>query len=375
MLGRLVGQLARAGARVQVRATAPPADLSAAVPAGTPVTSLVTAVPDERVVLVDADVVASFGAVETLVRDVRLRTGTAPGAVLLVGADTAMSGHVDAAAATDALATAGRPPPPLPLDGFAWSTVRHPSAVPEALAAADGVDDDAVRLRRAVKSSDGLFTTYAISTWSRYVARWCARRGFTPNQVTSASMAVGAAAAACYALGERPWLVAGGVLLLVSFALDCVDGQLARYTLQFSPLGAWLDATFDRVKEYLAYAGMAVGAHRLGAPDVWPLATAAMLLQTLRHQVDLSFALARDADPAAADRGTRVAAMSARTSQARLLYWAKRVVVLPVGERFALLALATVLGGVRVAFVALLVWGGVAAAYTLSGRVLRSVAA
>ncbi len=42
--------------------------------------------------------------------------------------------------------------------------------------ARDEVDDEAVRLRSAVKAHDGFFTTFAISPYSRYIARWCARR-------------------------------------------------------------------------------------------------------------------------------------------------------------------------------------------------------
>ena len=42
--------------------------------------------------------------------------------------------------------------------------------------------------------------------------------------------------------------VAGAVLLQAAFTLDCVDGQLARYTRTFSKLGAWLDSIFDRAR-------------------------------------------------------------------------------------------------------------------------------
>ena len=52
------------------------------------------------------------------------------------------------------------------------------TAAREAVAA---VDDETVRLRSAVKSRDGFFTTYCISPYSRYLARWCARRGLTPE--------------------------------------------------------------------------------------------------------------------------------------------------------------------------------------------------
>lgn len=153
----------------------------------------------------------------------------------------------------------------------------------EARQAVSAVDDEAVRLRSAVKARDGFFTTYCISPYSRYIARWCARRGLTPNQVTTASLLTALIAAGCAATGTRAGFVAAGLLLLFSFVLDCTDGQLARYSLQYSTLGAWLDATFDRAKEYAYYAGLALGAAR-GGDDVWALALGAMILQTCRRR-------------------------------------------------------------------------------------------
>lgn len=135
-----------------------------------------------------------------------------------------------------------------------------PQARNEARQAVAAVDDEAIRLRTAVKARDGFFTTYCISPYSRYIARWCARRGLTPNQVTTASLLTALIAAGCAATGTRVGFVAAGLLLLFSFVLDCTDGQLARYSLQYSTLGAWLDATFDRAKEYAYYAGLALGA-------------------------------------------------------------------------------------------------------------------
>ena len=78
------------------------------------------------------------------------------------------------------------------------------------------------------------------------------------------------------------------MLLQLAFTTDCVDGQLARYTRTFSKLGAWLDSVFDRTKEYLAFAGLAIGASRAGDP-VWLLACAAITLQTARHMSDFAF--------------------------------------------------------------------------------------
>src|SRR5919201_3305806 len=150
-------------------------------------------------------------------------------------------------------------------------------------------DEDQARLDAAVKAQDGFFTTFFVSSYSRYVARAAARIGLTPNQVTVTSLFVGVLAAAAFALGHRWSLVAGAVLLQVAFMFDCVDGQLARYTRTFSRFGAWLDSVFDRGKEYLVYAGLAIGSVRGFDTNVWLLAAAALSLQTVRHMFEFSY--------------------------------------------------------------------------------------
>lgn len=242
----------------------------------------------------------------------------------------------------------------------------------EARQAVAAVDEEAVRLRTAVKSRDGFFTTYCISPYSRYIARWCARRGLTPNQVTTASLLVALIAAGCAATGTRGGFVAAGLLLLFSFVLDCTDGQLARYSLQYSTLGAWLDATFDRAKEYAYYAGLALGAAR-GGDDVWALALGAMVLQTCRHVVDFSFNEA-NADSVAANANTSpTAALSDKLDSVGWTVWLRRMIVLPIGERWALIAVLTAVTTPRVTLIVLLIGCGLAACYTTAGRVLRSL--
>ncbi|MEU5883196.1 CDP-alcohol phosphatidyltransferase family protein [Spirillospora sp. NPDC047279] len=273
-------------------------------------------------------------------------------------------------------------------------------------------DEDKIRLKAAVKSNDGFFTTFAVSTYSRYIARWAARRGMTPNMVTSISMGIAVVAAVWFAAGSRTGMIVGGVLFYFSFVFDCVDGQLARYTRQFSTLGAWLDAVFDRAKEYTVFAGLAVGSTAAAydssvyGGNVWGLAVAALALQTVRHMIDFSYGAGNRARaakplpttpldqpgdgaaapaPAAAPQaqqapapapggGSLVGRLSRRTSQVRVLHWAKKVIVLPIGERFALIAITAALFNAKVTFIALLAWGVVAALYTLTGRVMRSIA-
>src|SRR4051794_17355888 len=228
----------------------------------------------------------------------------------------------------------------------------------EAIAGPDTLAEalDRARLDAAVKADDSFFTTFLVSPYSRHVARWAARRGLTPNAVTTASLGLGLLAAAAFATGQRPGLVAGAVLLQVAFAADCVDGQLARYTRTFSPFGAWLDSMFDRTKEYAVYAGLALGA----ATNVWPLAAGALALQTSRHMLQVSWA---EVVPRTAGARRR----SGRT------IWLRKAIVLPIGERFAAISLAAALAGPRTVFVVLLVWGGVAAAYEIAGRLARSL--
>ncbi|WAX76766.1 CDP-alcohol phosphatidyltransferase family protein [Streptomyces sp. KMM 9044] len=247
-----------------------------------------------------------------------------------------------------------------------------PQARNEARQAADAVDGEAVRLKSAVKARDGFFTTYCISPYSRYIARWCARRGLTPNQVTTASLITALIAAACAATGTRPGFVAAGVLLLASFVLDCTDGQLARYSLQYSTLGAWLDATFDRAKEYAYYAGLALGAAR-GGDDVWALALGAMVLQTCRHVVDFSFNEANADSTAATANTSPTAALSDRLDSVGWTVWVRRMIVLPIGERWAMIAVLTALTTPRITFYALLIGCAFAATYTTAGRVLRAL--
>ncbi|OEV03958.1 transferase [Streptomyces oceani] len=238
-----------------------------------------------------------------------------------------------------------------------------------ALESVAATDDEEVRLRSVVKARDGFFTTFCVSPYSRYLARWCARRGFTPNQVTTASLLTALVAAAAAATGSRGGYVAAGVLLLLSFVLDCTDGQLARYSLRYSTLGAWLDATFDRAKEYAFYAGLALGAAR-GGDDVWALALGAMVLQTVRHVIDFSF---NEANHDATANTSPTAALSDRLDSAGWTVWARRMIVLPIGERWALIAVLTACTTPRVTFLVLLVGCAFAACYTTAGRLLRSL--
>ncbi|MDQ0792693.1 DUF5941 domain-containing protein [Streptomyces sp. B1I3] len=359
---------------------------------------LLAAVPlDQRVALVDPRFVGHVHALRLGLTDPRFAAAALPGAltaqpeargallralrraVVAVGAgspvappgaepvaeDRTVPGRL--AVALDAEGTAVQRPE---LGSLTAAVPTDPEGRDAARAAVDAVDDEAVRLRSAVKAHDGFFTTYFISPYSRYIARWCARRGLTPNQVTTASLITALVAAGSAATGTRGGYVAAGVLLLLSFVLDCTDGQLARYSLQYSTMGAWLDATFDRAKEYAYYAGLALGAARGGSDDVWTLALGAMVLQACRHVVDFSF---NEANHDAVSNTSPTAALSDKLDSVGWTVWLRRMIVLPIGERWAMIAVLTAATTPRVVFCALLIGCSLAACYTTAGRLLRSL--
>ncbi|PWI14073.1 transferase [Streptomyces sp. Act143] len=349
--------------------------------------TLLAQVPgDQRVAVVDAGFVGHLHALRLGLTDPRFPLAAIPGAVTAQPAGrqalTRAMARENSAGGGTAIAVdnlADRIVTALDADD---AGVHHPelgslvAVVPsdpqarnEARQAVAAVDDEAVRLKSAVKSRDGFFTTYCISPYSRYIARWCARRGLTPNQVTTASLVTALIAAGCAATGTRVGFVAAGLLLIFSFVLDCTDGQLARYSLQYSTLGAWLDATFDRAKEYAYYAGLALGAAR-GGDDVWALALGAMVLQTCRHVVDFSF---NEANHDATANTSPTAALSDKLDSVGWTVWVRRMIVLPIGERWAMIAVLTALTTPRITFYALLIGCAFAATYTTAGRVLRSL--
>ncbi|MEU7897098.1 CDP-alcohol phosphatidyltransferase family protein [Nonomuraea sp. NPDC049152] len=260
------------------------------------------------------------------------------------------------------------------------------------------VDEVKVRLDTAVKSDDGFFATYFVSSWSPHLVRLAARLGLTPNAVTGISVGMAVLSAVWFSAGTRDAQVVGAALLLLSFVLDCVDGQLARFTRTFTPLGAWVDGMADRFKEYVVYIGLALGytagldAGDGGPEGIWRFAVAAMILQTLRHSTDFSYkgavadakrigaawarpprSLLESADGgrfAVPQQG--VLGLAQRLERESLTRWAKKVIVLPIGERMALIAVTAALFNAKITFTALLVWGGIAFLYQLVGKIARS---
>ncbi|TMR15859.1 CDP-alcohol phosphatidyltransferase family protein [Nonomuraea turkmeniaca] len=258
-------------------------------------------------------------------------------------------------------------------------------AADTAIAALADVDEARVRLDTSVKQDDGFFATFFVSTWSRYLIKPAVKLKLTPNTVTGVSVALALLAAVWFSAGTQGGRLLGALLFYLSFVLDCLDGQLARYTRTFSPLGAWADGMADRFKEYTVYIGLAVGSTD---PGIWRLAVAATILQVVRHSIDFAYAGAvADAarvgagwgrpprsllESAHGRRPTGFLGLTQIVGRRVAGHWAKKIIMLSVGERTALIAVTAAFWNARVTFLSLLCWGGVAVLYQLAGRMLRS---
>ena len=101
----------------------------------------------------------------------------------------------------------------------------------------------------------------------RYLAAVAFLTGRTPNQVSLASGFCSLVGIALLATVEPsfPLALAVTALLVLGYALDSADGQLARLRGGGSPLGEWLDHMIDCVKIVLLHSAVLISFFRFGA--------------------------------------------------------------------------------------------------------------
>ena len=226
-----------------------------------------------------------------------------------------------------------------------------------------------LRLKLANRANDGFFSVFFLRRVSKLLTWAAVKVGATPNQVTIASFAIGLYAAFLFAQGDTWSLIGGAILLQVSIIVDCVDGEIARYTRKFSELGAWLDAITDRVKEYAVFLGLAYGAFVLNGQNLWVLAAVLMAIQTFRHLSDYNFsqvvkARAAEEIPVPVDFMAEWDGITAQLEELdsedeyaytkkRIRYWLGKIVIFPIGERWLAISFTAAVGGALFTFTAL----------------------
>jgi len=235
-----------------------------------------------------------------------------------------------------------------------------------------------LRLKMANRANDGFYSVFFLRKFSKLLTWLAVRVKATPNQVTLISFAIGLYSAFCFTKGSFSQTLLGAVLLQISIIVDCVDGELARYTRKFSKLGAWLDAVTDRVKEYMVFLGLAIGAEKSGE-DLWVPALVMMLIQTFRHLSDYNFArtvklraesqFLTPVDYAADFDGI---VPTEREPKGRLRYWLGKIIQFPIGERWLVISASAVIGGASFTFTVMPILAAISALVVYRGRIIRT---
>jgi len=108
-------------------------------------------------------------------------------------------------------------------------------------------------------STDGLVDTYFNRPVGRVLSKLLIHTSVTPNQVSVFATIVGVGAAVCLGQGDQRWNIIGALVLQLSAAIDCVDGDIARMVFKESKLGKWLDLVGDQVVHVALFAAIAMG--------------------------------------------------------------------------------------------------------------------
>ena len=235
-----------------------------------------------------------------------------------------------------------------------------------------------LRLRMANRSNDGFFSVFFLRKFSKLLTWLAVKVHATPNQVTLLSFAIGLYSAYLFSRGTFVTILSGAILLQLSIIVDCVDGELARYTRKFSKLGAWLDAVTDRVKEYMVFLGLAYGAS-LDGKALWIPAMAMMAIQTFRHLSDYNFA--QSVKIRAEEKFiTPVEFMAEfdgivpteREPKGRLRYWLGKIIQFPIGERWLVISASAVIGGAQFTFIVMPILAAISALVVYRGRIIKT---
>ena len=149
---------------------------------------------------------------------------------------------------------------------------------------------------RTYKSRDAWWTVLLVDPVAVHLVRFVAPyRWITPNLLSFLAFLFGLGAAACFALQDRWWLVAGALLFHLSFVVDCMDGKIARLNGTGSVFGAWLDYVFDRLRVLVCTVAL-MGGQYLRTGDfifVW-LAGVVIFLDMFRYLNALQMGKVKD---------------------------------------------------------------------------------
>jgi phosphatidylglycerophosphate synthase len=141
------------------------------------------------------------------------------------------------------------------------------------------------RLQHAQKRAKGgpAYTIFVNRWFGGRLAALAYVRGLTPNMVTAISAAFSLAGVVLLVLAPVTAVLAA-LLLLVGYAFDAADGQLARLRGGGSTAGEWLDHMVDAVKITALHLAVLVHLYRFSdLSNVWLLVPIGFTLSSVMH--------------------------------------------------------------------------------------------
>lgn len=113
-------------------------------------------------------------------------------------------------------------------------------------------------LKAYQKPQDSIFTTLITRRLSRVLSYIILKydKNATPNQISVLSFFMAFFACALFVYANYWYRIIGVIFLQLAFALDCSDGEIARYKNMSSKFGAWFDSVADRFKEALMFSAL-----------------------------------------------------------------------------------------------------------------------
>lgn len=128
-------------------------------------------------------------------------------------------------------------------------------------------------LTKAQKPARGVsvYSRYVNRPLGKFFAAGSAWLGLSPNGVTVVSAVMTAGAGVLIATQEPGLLVGVGIasLLVLGFAFDAADGQLARLLQRSSPAGEWFDHVVDAGKAVCLHGAVLIAAYRHFDVSLW----------------------------------------------------------------------------------------------------------
>ncbi|GGJ09941.1 hypothetical protein GCM10010885_18870 [Alicyclobacillus cellulosilyticus] len=111
--------------------------------------------------------------------------------------------------------------------------------------------------------------TYFTLPLSVPLSEWLCKTRLTPNTISVLSLLVAFVAAAFFYRGDHVSLILGALSFQLSYILDCADGYVARKKNLASPLGHWIDHTFDEIKKPVLLIALLMGQDALDHVAPW----------------------------------------------------------------------------------------------------------